>query len=57
MIEVGYEHTVYNTTEERENVTLCVVVRNFPSGTPRPLTLLATTGDGSAGTVCRERTC
>ena len=50
-IEVGYEYTTYTTSEGQENVLLCVVVTNFPDGSPRPFTLLATTEDGSAGTV------
>ena len=55
-IEVGYEYTTYTTSEGQENVLLCVVVTNFPDGAPRPFTLLATTEDGSAGTVQHDNT-
>ena len=48
-IEVGYEFSVYTTTEGIGVVTLCAVVMNFPGGSPRPFTINATTEDGSAG--------
>ena len=54
MIEVGYEFSVYTTTEEEESITLIVVVRNFPNGTPRAFTLLASTNNGSAGMIHSE---
>ncbi|CAI8026301.1 Deleted in malignant brain tumors 1 protein [Geodia barretti] len=47
-IEVGYEFSVYTTTEGTGVVTLCTVVINFPGGSPRPFTINATTEDGSA---------
>jgi hypothetical protein len=48
-IRVGYEFSVYTTTEGTGVVTLCAVVMNFPgSGSPRPFTINATTEDGSA---------
>ena len=50
-IEVGYEFVNYTTTEEEGNVTLCVVVTNFPDGSPREFSLLASTVDGSAGQI------
>ena len=49
-IEVGYEFSVYTTTEGTGVVTLCAVVMNPPGGSPRPFTINATTEDGSAGT-------
>ena len=48
-IEVGYEFSVYTTTEGTGVVTLCAVVVNFPGGISRPFTINATTEDGSAG--------
>ena len=48
-IEVGYEFSVYTTTEGTGVVTLCAVVTNFPGGSPRPFTINATAEDGSAG--------
>ena len=48
-IEVGYEFTVYTATEEEGFVTLCAVIMNFPDGAPRPITINATTEDGTAG--------
>ena len=48
-IEVGYEFSVYTTTEGTGVVTLCAVIMNFPGGSPRPFTINATTEDGSAG--------
>ena len=47
-IQVGYEFSVYTTTEGIGVVTLCAVT-NFPGGSPRPFTINATTEDGSAG--------
>ncbi|CAI8013544.1 hypothetical protein GBAR_LOCUS8570 [Geodia barretti] len=47
-IEVGYEFSVYTTTEGIGVETLCAVVMNFPGGSPRPFTINATTEDGSA---------
>jgi hypothetical protein len=46
-IEVGYEFSVYTTTEGIGVVTLCAVT-NFPGGSPRPFTINATAEDGSA---------
>ena len=48
MVEVGYEFTVYTTTEREGYVTLCAVVMNFPDGSPRPFVVSATTDDGMA---------
>ena len=48
-IEVGYEFTVYTATEGEGFVTLCAVIMNFPDGAPRPITINATTVDGTAG--------
>jgi hypothetical protein len=44
-IEVGYDFSVYTTTEGTGVVTLCAVV---PGGSPRPFTINDTTEDGSA---------
>ena len=49
LIEVGYEFSVYTTTEGTGVVTLCAVVMNFPGGSPRPFTINATAEDGSSG--------
>ena len=48
-IQVGYEFSVYTTTEGTGVVTLCAVVMNFPGGSPRPFTINTTTEDGTAG--------
>ena len=48
-INVGYEFSVYTTTEVTGVVTLCVVVVNFPGGSPSPFTINVTTEDGTAG--------
>ena len=56
-IEVGYEFSVYTTTEGTGVVTLCTVVINFPGGSPRPFTINATTEDGSAGINNFSATC
>ena len=50
-IEVGYEFSVYTTTEGTGVVTLCAVVMNFPGGSPRPFTINAATEDGSGGMI------
>ena len=46
---MGYEFTVYITTESDEILQVCAVVMNVPSGSPAPFTLSATTEDGEAG--------
>ena len=48
MVEVGYEFTVYTTTEREGYVTLCAIVMNFSDGSPRPFVVSATTDDGIA---------
>ena len=48
-IRVGYEFAEYTTFEGDEVLTLCVVVTDFPDGSPRPFTIKATTEDGVAG--------
>jgi len=48
-ITVGYERTVYTTTEGQGMVELCAVVTSHPGGAPRAFTISATTRDGTAG--------
>ena len=48
MVEIGYEFTVYTTTEREGYVTLCAVVMNSDEGSPRPFVVSATTHDGVA---------
>ena len=55
MVEVGYEFTVYTTTEREGYVTLCAVVMNFPDGSPRPFVVSATTDDGIASKLDFEQ--
>ena len=47
-IAVGYEFTVYTTTETQGSVVLCAIVFDPPFGAPRPFNLTATTQDGTA---------
>ena len=47
-IDVGYEFTVYTTTEGEGFVTLCAVVMNSDEGSPGPFVVSATTDDGEA---------
>ena len=57
-ITVGYEMTVYTTTEGQGMVELCAVVTSHPGGAPRAFTISATTRDGTAGSawsICRGR--
>ena len=42
---------MYSATERIGVVTVCAVVSNILSGSPRPFTLNFTTEDGSAGTL------
>ena len=50
LIQVGYDPTVYVTSEGDMYVDLNIVVFSHPVvGTPRPFTLSATTSDGTAG--------
>ena len=52
-ITVGYERTVYTTTEGDGSVTLCAIVTEpATGGAPRPFTIAATTSDGTAGEDC-----
>ena len=47
---VGYELTVYTTSEGDGHVEMCAVVFDPPSGgAPRSFTLTVTTEDGTAG--------
>ena len=48
---IGYEMTVYNTTEGSGTVELCAVVFSPPGGAPRDIVISATTRDGSAGDI------
>ena len=48
VVEVGYEFTVYTTTEGEGFVTLCAVVMNSDEGSPRHFVVSATTDDGIA---------
>ena len=51
-IEVGYDPTVYTTSEGEGMVELNIFVFSHPvTGTPRPFTLSVTTQDGTAG-IC-----
>ena len=54
-IDVGYEFTVYTTTEGEGFVTLCVVVMNLDEGSPRPFVISATTDDGVASKLDFEK--
>ena len=45
---MGYEFSVYTTSESRGFVELCAVVSSHPNGTPRAFVISATTADGSA---------
>ena len=45
-IVVGYERTMYNTTEGQRSVVLVAVI-SFPA--PRPFTIAASTSSGTAG--------
>ena len=50
-IIVGYEKTIYTTSEVAGIVELCVIVYSPPSGeAPQMFTLSATTMDNTAGT-------
>ena len=52
-IVVGYELTVYTTSEGEEEVELCAIVHDPPSGgAPRPFVISSTTRNGSA---CRSQ--
>ena len=49
-IEVGYELTMYATSEDQEIVRLNIVIHKPNSGqAPRPFSLTVTTSDGTAG--------
>ena len=49
-IQVGYDPTVYTTSESMGFVVLNISVFSHPiTGTPRPFTLSVTTQDGTAG--------
>ena len=49
-ITVGYEFTVYTTSEGEDMVELSVIIFDPPSGgAPRPFTLSINTEDGTAG--------
>ena len=49
-ISVGYDPTMYVTTEGQGMVDLRIVIFDPPAGgTPRPFTLLVSTMDGTAG--------
>ena len=49
-IELGYDPTVYTTSEGEGMVKLNIFVLSHPvTGTPRPFTLSVTTQDGTAG--------
>ena len=47
---MGYEMTVYTTTEGQGMVELCAVVTSHPGGSPRDFIIIANTRDGTAGT-------
>ena len=48
LIDVGYEFTVYTTSEGHPYVELCTVTVSHPGGTPRAFVITATTSDGTA---------
>ena len=49
LIQVGYDPTVYETSESQGYVDLNIFVFSHPvDGAPRPFTLSATTSDGTA---------
>ena len=50
-IEVGYEFTVYTTSEGERFIQLCAVVTSHVAGSPRPFTIASTTEDGVASTI------
>ena len=54
-VDVGYEFTVYTTTEGEGFVTLCAVVMNSDEGSPRPFVVSATTDDGEASKLDFEQ--
>ena len=50
LIQVGYDPTVYVTSESQGYVDLNIFVFSHPvDGAPRPFTLSVTTSDGRAG--------
>ena len=50
LIQVGYDPTVYVTSEGQGYVDLNIVVFSHPvDGAPRPFYLSVTTSDGTAG--------
>ena len=51
LIEVGYDPTLYTTSEGEGMVELNIFVFSHPvTGTPRPFNLSVNTQDGTAGT-------
>ena len=48
-IDVGYEFTVYTTTEGIGVVTICAIIMNSAEGSPRPFAISSTTEGGVAG--------
>ena len=48
VIIVGYEMTVYTTTEGEGNIILCAVVTSPSGGAPTEFTIQAKTRDGTA---------
>ena len=49
LIEVGYELTLYVTSEGQGAVNLSIIIFNPPTGrAPRPFTLSVSTEDGTA---------
>ena len=46
---MGYEMTVYTTTEGQGMVELCAIVTSHPGGSPRDFVIAANTQDGTAG--------
>ena len=49
-ITVGYEYTVYTTSEDQGTVELCAIIYDPPSGlAPRDFVILSTIRDGTAG--------
>ena len=58
LITVGYEFTVYTTSEGRGMVELSVIISNPPSGgASRPFVLSVNTQDGTAGIYILQTHC
>ena len=53
LIQVGYDPTMYTTSESEGRVELNIFVFSHPvDGAPRPFTLSVSTRNGAAGMYC-----